>query len=91
MEILEIKPSTRVVFKIPTSLEQKFVIGNLTLRAVCIYVVSLHPEFMTVTPAACIIDAFQELDVTVNLHWSQEVHHNFKSKLRVYIWECYEE
>ena len=61
MEIVEIKPNNHINFRIPNCLHQKFVISNLTLRSVCVYILALHPEAVTVEPEAQMIDAFQEL------------------------------
>jgi hypothetical protein len=86
MEVVEIKPNNQLIFKIPNGLTTKFRIGNLTLRSVCIYIVTLHPHIISFNTKYTIIDAFQETEITAMLHWSQEVNCQFKSKIRVYIW-----
>lgn len=55
------------------------------------YIVALHPHFISFDNQAILIDAFQEAEVNVILHWSQEMNSLFKSKLRIYIWELYDD
>lgn len=50
---------------------------------------SLHPQVVSCEQPCFIIDAFQEAEVTCLLHWSQQSNCEFKTKLRVYIWEMY--
>lgn len=59
MEVIELKPSNHISFKVPSALTAKFTIGNLTLRTVCIYIINLHPMAFSANHKAFMIDAFQ--------------------------------
>ena len=54
MEIIEVQPS-KLGFKVPTQQLQRFTITNLTLRSVCICIVSAQPLFTSIHPSSLLL------------------------------------
>ena len=90
MEIVEVQP-TKLNFKVPNQQVQTFAITNLTLRSVCVYVLSAEPRFISIDPGSLVLEPFQEHEVRVVIHWNQQLISGHKSKIRIYIWEMYDE